>query len=57
MRDFTLADGTPVWISPAEVDYFQASDDGTFVAFKDGRDISVHEDYHEVKAAFEAANN
>ena len=57
MRDFTLTDGRPVWIRAAEIDYFQAADDGTLIAFKDGRELLVNEDYVEVKQVLEAPTN
>jgi hypothetical protein len=53
MKEFTLHDGNPVSINLSEVDYFQPADDGTYIAFKDGRSITVDEDYEDVRSALE----
>lgn len=51
MIEFTLTDGNPIAINLALVDYIQPADDLTFVAFNDGREISIIEDYADVAAA------
>jgi len=46
--EFTLADGNPVTVNLAQIDYFQPSDDETLIVFADGREITVTESYDAV---------
>ena len=48
IAEFTLCDGSPVTINLDQMDYFQASDDGTLVVFADGRQLELQESYDAV---------
>lgn len=48
IAEFTLNDGNPVSVNMDQVDYFQPSDDGTLIAFSDGRHLEVRESYDAV---------
>jgi len=48
VAEFTLLDGNPVTINLDQIDYFQPSDDGTFVVFADGRHLELLDSYDAV---------
>lgn len=48
IAEFTLCDGSPVTINLDQMDYFQANDNGTLVAFADGRQLELQESYDAV---------
>lgn len=45
IAEFTLPDGNPVSINMEHVDYFQPSDDETFIVFSSGVSVTVTESY------------
>lgn len=48
IAEFTLHDDYRVTINMEQVDYFQPCDNGTLVAFSDGRKLELQESYDAV---------